>query len=166
MVKQIKYKVLKKIGNLEIRKYPPLLLASVSHYGQDAAFRLLFDYISGNNRSRKRMPMTSPVISSERIEMTSPVISTRNYMAFSLPNKYSKETAPIPESSKITLEETLEKIYGVLRFSGRSTKKRIKKYTHLLQELIEKEDLDVTGNFFFFFYNRPLTPGFLRRNEL
>ncbi len=166
MVKKIKYMVLKKIGNLEIRKYPPLLLASVSQYDPDAAFRLLFDYISGNNRSRKRIPMTSPVISSERIGMTSPVISTKNYMAFSLPNEYSKETAPIPVSSKIIIEEIPEKIHGVLRFSGRSTKKRIEKYAHLLQDLIEKEELDVSGNFFLLQYNSPFTPGFLRRNEV
>ena len=47
MVEKVKYEVIKKIGKVEIRKYPGLLLATVKNNLDDSGFGLLFKYISG-----------------------------------------------------------------------------------------------------------------------
>ena len=51
MVEQAKYEVLKRIGEIEIRRYPRLVVARVDGYG-DGGFNLLFRFISGNNRQK------------------------------------------------------------------------------------------------------------------
>ena len=45
MVEKAKYSIIKKYNNLEIRKYPELLLATVEGHNDDSAFNLLFNYI-------------------------------------------------------------------------------------------------------------------------
>ena len=167
MVEQITYKVLKKVGNFEIREYPEIVVATTRYEGENSAFNLLFQYISGNNKSRKKIAMTSPVISSsEKIPMTSPVISENEFMAFSLPKKYSKENTPIPINSQVSLKVIPERIIAVLRFSGKTSKKRIKKYSNELQNLLIIEEFSSIGEVFLMRYNSPFTPGFLRRNEV
>ena len=73
MVKEIKYQLIKKIDNVEIRFYTALIIAKVQTYG-DSGFNILFKYISGNNKTKTNLEMTSPVIS-QNIEMTAPVLS-------------------------------------------------------------------------------------------
>jgi 1,4-dihydroxy-2-naphthoyl-CoA synthase len=62
MVEQAKYEVLKKIGNMEIRRYPRLVVARVDGYG-DGGFNLLFRFITGNNQQKSDIAMTAPVVS-------------------------------------------------------------------------------------------------------
>ena len=79
MVETVKYSIIKKIGNVELRKYPSLILASTINGSDDnSAFMMIADYIFGNNKSSKKISMTSPVITSEKISMTAPVITSNN----------------------------------------------------------------------------------------
>ena len=59
------YKVVEKDGNIEIREYPDLMLASTSTkfdaQGRDGSFMRLFRYISGANQSEQKIAMTTPV---------------------------------------------------------------------------------------------------------
>lgn len=62
------YKVLERFGEVEIRRYAPLVLAQVTVQGthdqaMDAAFDKLAGYLYGGNRSGQQLPMTSPVSS-------------------------------------------------------------------------------------------------------
>jgi hypothetical protein len=97
-------------GGVEIRRYSESVAAEAQvestdrSEGRTAAFRLLFDYISGKNRSESRIEMTAPVEtarSPEKIAMTAPVetMSTeqgRVRMRFFLPKSYSVDSAPRP----------------------------------------------------------------------
>lgn len=166
MVNHISYMLVKKIDTIEFRKYPELVVASTKNNDENTAFGILFDYISGKNHSRKKIAMTSPVISSKKIPMTSPVFSKNECMAFSLPEKYSKETAPVPTHSEVSIDVIPKRILAVLRFSGKTNKKRIKKYTLKLQNRLDTENIKTTGDVFLLRYNSPFTPGFLRRNEV
>jgi hypothetical protein len=75
------YEVAKKLDGFELRRYEPYLVAETEVRGTFdtaaySAFKVLFDYIDGNNRSRETIEMTSPVTQKpggEKIEMTSPV---------------------------------------------------------------------------------------------
>jgi 1,4-dihydroxy-2-naphthoyl-CoA synthase len=51
MVEPARYKVLKRIGKIEIRRYPRLVIARVDGYG-DGGFNILFRFITGNNRQK------------------------------------------------------------------------------------------------------------------
>lgn len=166
MVEKIKYSVIDTFDDIEIRKYPSVLVVSMFNNNDSEAFNFLFDYIQGNNKLRKKVPMTAPVLSSEKIPMTAPVLSTKQYMAFFLPEHYTKDTAPIPNNAELSIEEIPERILAVIRFGGRSNNKTIDKNSGILKNQLQKKKMKTTGNIFLLRYNSPFTPGFLRRNEL
>ena len=60
------YQILNKSDNIEIRQYQAMLIAEVRISGDRSiaikeGFRLLADYIFGNNRVNKKIAMTAPV---------------------------------------------------------------------------------------------------------
>ena len=68
MTKQVPYTVIKKINEIELRQYPEICLAVVKDQDDDTAFGYLFRYISGENKTRRRIPMTTPVITSGKMK--------------------------------------------------------------------------------------------------
>ena len=60
LVETPSYEVLKKLEDVEIRKYPPILL--VTSKGDYDLFNSLFQYISGANKGSSKISMTAPVI--------------------------------------------------------------------------------------------------------
>ena len=80
-VEEADYRVLLQQDALEIREYAPSIVAEVVVKGDfedasSAAFRKLFNYISGDNTGREKVAMTAPESQkpkSEKIAMTSPV---------------------------------------------------------------------------------------------
>ena len=164
MVEQAKYEVLEKIGKIEIRRYPRLVIARVDGYG-DAGFNILFRFITGDNRQKSDIAMTAPVVS-ERIAMTAPVLSDTGSIAFVMPEGLTLETTPEPVDDRVKIVEIPERVIAALRFSGRwSTSIFAKKSRELLTE-VEDAGLKVAGQVFSMRYNGPYTPWFLRRNEV
>ncbi len=99
MVEIARYEEAGRTGEVEFREYPELILASVTGQGDNSAFGRLFSYISGENRTRKKLSMTAPVITSQKIEMTAPVISDTRSFSFVMPLKYKLEEIPEPLDS-------------------------------------------------------------------
>jgi hypothetical protein len=165
MVESIPYSIIKKIDSVELRHYPEVLLAVVEK-NDDAAFGLLFQYITGENTTQRRIPMTAPVITSEKIPMTAPVITRKNHMAFAIPASYTKETIPIPTNPAVKIETQKEKTMAVLRFSGRTSDIKVQKYIQELLTILKKHNIKMKGQPILMRYNSPFTPGFLRRNEV
>lgn len=166
MVEIASYKNLKKINGIEIRKYPKMLLAVVQGYKDDSGFNLLFNYISGNNKTQKKIPMTAPVITSEKIPMTAPVITKDDFMAFVLPSFYNEDTVPLPLNPEVKIKVQPEKIYAVLRFSGRTLRNRVQKQIQKLTQVLKNQNIRIKDDPILMRYNSPFTPGFLRRNEI
>lgn len=178
MTATVPYTVTGKIRDVEIRKYPPLLFASVQGASDNDMFYPLFRFITGNNRIKKKVPMTAPVISAENIPMTTPVITAETIpmtapvitgsltMSFVMPKGSTRENFPEPLDSRITLEEIPERTVAVVRFSGRSDETTVQKMTAHLLSVLEEEKIRVKGSSFLMRYNSPWTPGFLRRNEV
>jgi len=166
MVEKVSYDVLKKLGDIEIRKYPEIILAVVKEHDDDTGFGLLFNYISGENITQKKIKMTAPVISSEKIQMTAPVISQNNYMAFIVPSSYNKENVPKPTNPKVIIEIQPSKTVAVLRFSGYSSYKNIERNKQKLLTEIKTHKLKTKGEPYLMRYNSPFAPGFIRRNEV
>jgi len=164
MVEQAKYEVLKKIGKMEIRLYPRLVVARVDGYG-DGGFNLLFRFITGNNRQKSGIAMTAPVVS-EQIAMTAPVLSETGSIAFIMPEDFTLETTPEPIDNRVKIVELPERVVAALKFSCRWSNAIFKKKSEELLAEIKHAGLKVTGQVFSIRYNGSFTPWFLRRNEV
>ena len=123
------YKIIKKIKNIEIRRYKEYIQAEVEVVEEDyrsaieSGFGILADYIFGNNISKQKINMTSPVKikTSERVPMTSPVKVSgdgRYTVAFVMPGKYKMDTLPEPVNSSIHFKKLDPHSIAAIRFSG------------------------------------------------
>jgi len=164
MVDEAKYDIVKTYGNVEIRRYRRLVVARVSGYGDDG-FSLLFNYITGDNRTRRRVAMTAPVVS-QKIEMTAPVLSERGSIAFVMPDGFTMDNTPVPNDARVKILEIPERHVAALRFSGRSTTKAFERKGDELMKALEKNGIAVSGTVFAMRYNSPFTLPFMRRNEV
>jgi hypothetical protein len=185
------YTAVARIGEVELRRYPPSVLAETTASSEGAAFRRLFQYIDGANdtvdvdampaedmpatatRSGSKIPMTAPVELSTRgtsLSMPTPVETVVDdgevRMAFYLPASFDVETAPRPTNDAVDLVVVPERTLAVKSFSWRPTPKRVRRETQRLLETLEDAAVPVTGEPMFFGYDAPGTLPFLRRNEV
>ena len=176
-----RYEVIKKEGSFELREYNDFIIAKVEvnakSYDEAAntGFKLLADFIFGNNTKRAKISMTAPVgeeeISSERIAMTAPVkveaVKDHTYViSFNMPKRYLLENLPVPNNKAVTFEKVPSHKVAVLRFSGFINERILKKKTNELQTWITEQKINPQGNFSSARYNPPWTLWFLRRNEI
>ena len=175
-----KYSVLKEYENFEIRNYASYLVAEVDIEGSynksgNEAFRILAGYIFGDNQSSTKMNMTAPVESeaiqsSERMNMTAPVFSNKNVNGYTyrfvMESKYTQETLPVPNNSKIRITEIKNRVMAVISFSGRWSQKNFEKHEQILVNDLKNAGIGVASEAIYARYNAPFTPWFLRRNEI
>jgi hypothetical protein len=176
-VEQPKYQVVESSGNIEIRDYAPQIVAEAEVAGdrRDAirkGFRIIADYIFGNNTSAQKVPMTAPVTQqgSEKIAMTAPVTQQGDgntwRVRFVMPSSYTIETLPKPNNPAVKLKEIGAKRYAVIRFSGMAGEDSLKRRTEELNAFISAKNLTPLSAPTYAFYNPPWTLPFLRRNEV
>lgn len=166
MTDSAEYEIEKAVDHIEIRKYPKMLLATVYGLYDNDAFGILFNYIEGNNKSKRKISMTVPVISSEKIPMTAPVISDKRSFSFVMPASYDLDTIPDPIDDRTKIEEVPERRVAVMRFRGRARENMREQKTSELLTFVQGLGLTTKGEPFLMRYNPPFTPGFLRRNEI
>lgn len=147
------FKTVLKEGGFELRDYPDLPVVSTEMNGDDASFMRLFGYISGGNREKQKVAMTTPVIMKE------------GRMAFVLPSKAAAR-APSPASDKVKLERLQAATVAVLRFSGRRSAKSEQEALGRLRSMLKDRRIQEAGAPFMAYYDPPWMPGFLRRNEV
>ena len=177
-VEEAKYTVAAQQDKLEIREYAPSIVAEVIvtddfEDASGAAFRKLFNYISGDNTGRDKIAMTAPVAQKpgpEKIAMTSPVGQRKSgeswAVSFMMPDGYTMDSIPLPDDPSVTLREVPAHRAAAIRYSGTWSEKAYKKQLVLLQEWMEAENLEATGEPVWARYNAPFTPWFMRRNEI
>ena len=177
-IEKAKYEVIDKEGKFEIRQYKPQIVAETvvdSSFDEAAniAFRRLFKYISGNNRTKESIKMTAPVNqrgSSEKIEMTAPVnqqqYAGKYAISFLMPSKYTMETLPEPLDANVKLRTNLAHKAAVVRYSGSWSQKRYLEHRVLLESFILRKGLKITGEDIFVRYDPPFQLWFFRRNEV
>jgi effector-binding domain-containing protein len=138
MTETIRYEESGGVGEVEFRKYPSIILATVTGTNENENFWILFRYITGNNHSEKKLPMTSPVITPERIAMTTPVISETNAMSFVLPASYSMKEVPEPIDTRIRISEIPARELAVIRFSGKASASDVAQVRERLLKKLEE----------------------------
>ncbi len=171
------YRVIQKEKAIEIREYSPTICAEVTVSGErskaiNAGFRLLADYIFGNNAPKKAIAMTAPVAQqkSETISMTAPVTQTKNgddwKVQFTMPSAYTLETLPKPNNPEVKIISKPSYRVAVIQFSGFWSEGSLKKQSAKLEDYAKTNNLKLTGNPTYAFYNPPWTLPFFRRNEI
>ncbi|GAM11105.1 heme-binding-like protein At3g10130, chloroplastic [Geobacter sp. OR-1] len=177
-IEETPYTVIKASGIFEVRDYEPHILAETLVDGtlEDAgnkAFRRLFNYISGANRSRSSIAMTAPVSqesSGEKITMTAPVSQQASAgkwaVSFMMPASYTLATLPVPDDSSITLRQVPARRMAAVRYSGTWSEKNYLDYKQRLENWIGENGFEISGEPVWARYNPPFTLWFLRRNEI
>ena len=177
-VEQPNYDVLSSsTDDIEIRRYAPMVIAEVEVRGarEEAisdGFRLLADYIFGNNTTQQDIAMTAPVQqqANKKIAMTAPVqqqsSGDRWKVSFVMPAEYSLATLPEPNNEQVKLKQIPAKDFIAIQFSGTNSKQNITKHERQLRQYIERNNIQTLGTPKYAFYNPPWTLPFMRRNEV
>ena len=188
---------LENVGPIEIRQYNAVIVAQTFVSGDMSAatnsgFRLIADYIFGNNlsvgtlanNSSEKIAMTAPVAvepaaTPKKIAMTAPVSiqpqvepgrgfmqSKRWRVQFTMPRKYTLATLPKPRNVAVTLLEVPSKTMAVLVFSGFAGADKVQQKTDELLKWLEENNKQAIAIPQLARYNPPWTLPFLRRNEI
>ena len=164
-------------GAVEIRDYPQLIAAQAQvKRNRDVAigegFRLIADYIFGNNSTSKKVAMTAPVTqqTSEKIAMTAPVTQQGSgnewSVQFIMPASYTMETLPKPNNPAVQLIKIDPKRLAVIKFSGVASEALLASKTAELNAFVTSKNLRALAAPTYAFYNPPWTLGMFRRNEV
>ena len=164
-LEQPKYKVLKSDDEFQIRFYNEFTIAKVNIQGNQKeslrnGFIPLVRYIGAKFRN------------GEKIKMTVPVMQIKNKkeedwdVLFFMPSRYSLDSLPKPKNKIIKLDKIPERYVAVVKFIGKVSETVLEKNRVALLDWIRKMNYQPDGEIFYSFYNDPLTPGFLRKNEV
>ena len=177
-VEEAEYTVIRQDGDIEIREYADAIIAEtvVDDKFEDAgnrAFRKLFGYIGGDNRSQSEIAMNAPVSQekrSEKIAMTSPVGQQKSgdgwAVSFMMPASYTMETIPQPTDPSVVIRQIPAHRVAAIRYSGFWSEEKYQEHLEELNVWIKNENQEVAGQPVWARYNAPFTPWFMRRNEI
>ena len=191
------FEKLEQFESIEIRQYRPFIVAETFVEGDmssasNAGFRLIADYIFGNNLSTRtaanqaseKIAMTAPVLMEpaakpEKIAMTAPVSmepqgdsaggmmnSKRWRVQFTMPSEYTMATLPKPRNPAVTLREVPGKRYAVLVFSGFTGAEKVQEKSDELLTWLKANNRKPLATPQLARYNPPWTLPFMRRNEV
>ncbi|MEE4288273.1 MAG: heme-binding protein [Erythrobacter sp.] len=181
------FTVIKSEKAFELRDYESMVVAEITHAGDrrgasGRSFRRLAAYIFANDRPEggESIAMTAPVIEErvqpqetdqdEKIAMTSPVFqeetaTDRWRMRFVMPAKYTLETLPTPPKD-ITLTKVPARRLAAVKFNGYASSSDLAQMEAFLSEWIAGQGLTPVGDYEYAFYDAPMVPGPMRRNEV
>ncbi|MEM0987257.1 MAG: heme-binding protein [Pseudomonadota bacterium] len=151
-------------GDVEIRDYPPLVVAEVTTTGPRreavrAGFGPLAGYIFARERPGEKIAMTAPV--TQRAEGNGAWT-----VQFIMPEGYSLEDLPAPSGSTVSLNTEPALRRAAIRFSGSWSDALFAEKEAALRAWLTARGQEPSGPAIFAYYNDPFTPGFLRRNEV
>ena len=157
------YKVIKTLGDVEIREYPQMILAQTKLGGKryesngNNGFGVVANYIFGGNQQKQKIAMTAPVIMN--------MSDTDASMSFVMPSQYQLSDLPSPNSAAVSLVSQDTMKLAVLRFGGFSSDEKIAKHAQLLTQVLEKNNIRTKGALLYMGYNAPWDV-INRRNEV
>ena len=185
MTEQQPFELIQRFPHFELRRYPAHVVAEVQvnatfDRAGNAAFRHLFNYISGNNTSRQSVAMTAPVVQKpgppQKLAMTAPVLqhgsltgggdAAEYTVAFVLPAGTTAESAPVPTNPDVTIRTVPGSLTAALSFSGGGSESAFGKRSQELQAALAAVGLTAVGLPRFARFDPPFKPWFLRRNEV
>ena len=170
------------VGDVQIRRYDPVLVAETVVQGNQEAvrsegFRRLAAYIFGRNVRHDLIGKTATTTqaTSQAIAMTAPVAQTEAsgeesgqawVIRFFLPAGMTEATAPRPLDARVVLVAVPARTMAVLRFSGVATPNAVAAQASRLDALLARGRWRPDGPPVTWFYDPPWTLPPFRRNEV
>lgn len=151
---KLKYKVIKKDQNIEVREYEPFVSMKASR-PKTNGFNTLFRYISGDNEKSQQISMTVPVITD---------LNEQDYIAFTMPEDVVKQGYPKANNPYIEFEEHPKKTYIAVRFTGLLSQS--KKYVTLLETYLKEHQLTAKSEPVLLRYQGPFVPALFRTHDI
>ena len=153
-----KYDLIKKYGDLEIRRYLPYVAADVLVDGDFASagnkgFRPLADYIFSHN-----IAMTAPVLVEETHQK-------KWQVSFVMPDQSQIENMPVPQGA-VNLRASQGEVCAALRFRGYTTPRKVASMTKRLFGLLSANNITPNGVIRVARFDPPWKPGIARHNEV
>ena len=136
------YQVVKQINEAELRFYPPAMKIQSNN-----DFNSLFNYISGNNSTREKISMTSPVYMGE--------VDGNTIMEFVLPENFNPKNTPDALSKGVTVFESEPGYFLALEFGGYASRKSIRYYADELSNIAQKFGFITIGKTSVLVYDSP-----------
>ncbi len=188
-IEEPKHTVLETVGPIQIRQYEPALMAEVEVAGErseaiNKGFRILANFIFGNNRVQQKIAMTAPVTqvaepTSTKIAMTAPVTQVpvnmpgsadasteaRWRVGFMMPSQFTMDTLPLPNDPRIKIGTMPGEKRVAVIFDGFSTQANLARHREMLEQFVKERGLTPVGPYMVAFYNDPFTLPWNRRNE-
>ena len=163
-------------GDHQIREYPALTVAETVVNGPrrealDEGFGVLADYIFAKSREGEKLPMTIPVMQDSGDPMGSdpPLFDDDLEGAwrtrFVMPAGRTTDDLPDPPEG-IALVQLPPRKVAVVSFTGRATDGLLTEQEDRLRGWLAKRGVRSSGEPEYAFYNSPMIPGPLRRNEV
>lgn len=136
------FSVIKILEAGEIRYYPPVMkIQSDNNFGR------LFNFISGNNSSREKISMTSPVYMGDG--------KGNNIMEFVLPKDFKPENTPEAISKGVKVYESEPGYFLALEFGGYASGRSIRNYSAELAKIAKKNGIQTIGQAMLLVYDSP-----------
>lgn len=163
MTEQQKYRVIKRLDELEIREYEACVLMQVTVNGDFAragsmGFGPLVRFISGNNQSNQKIAMTAPVIQE-------PVNDQRHVVSFVLPAGMHPDDVPVPSDAQVKMVAQPVHFAAARRFGGGWNEHRFQEEGKQLLNAANSAGLKPIGAIYWARFDPPWKPGFLKRSE-
>ena len=155
---EVKYTMVSKSELYEVRKYSDRLVIETKTSDQSSGFRKLFKYISGDNKDKKEIKMTTPVTQTEK--------NGNMTMQFYMPAEFNESNIPGPSNSEVKVLNIKGGYYAATIYSGRASDSNYNKYKHILEDQLKKDEISIISKPIRATYNSPFTLPMLRRNEV
>jgi hypothetical protein len=163
---------------VELRRYAPYVVAEVeldadASEAGNRAFPILAGYIFGKNKGERKLEMTAPVTQTAtpmKMAMTAPVTQSATgagtRVQFVLPDSVTLATAPEPLDPRVRLREEPAATWAVIRYTGTWSQARYAEHVAALRATLAAAGIATQGEPVWARYNGPMTPWFMRRNEV
>ena len=157
------YDVLKRIGGIELRQYPSLVVAQTVvdrefNAALDEGFDRLASYLYGENASGQKLVMTAPVTTQSR--------GGKRTITFVMPPHRTLARLPMPTDERVHLGELPPRVIAAMKFRGRYDDTSVMWAEHELMSHVVDLGLKTRGAPLFARYDAPATLPALRRNEV
>ena len=170
------FRPLESDGDYQIRDYPAIIVAETvvdgpRRHALDQGFRTLADYIFARSRDGEKLEMTVPVMQDSGDPMASdpPLFDDELEGAwrtrFVMPAGRNPDDLPEPPDG-VTLVELPPRKVAVVSFSGIASDRLLAEQADRLRGWLARRGDMISAEPEYAFYNSPMIPGPLRRNEV
>ena len=170
------YRTLATDGDFQIREYPAMTVAETLVHGPraealGAGFRALADYIFAKSRDGEKLAMTVPVMQDGGDPMASDpplfddALEGGWRTRFVMPADRERGELPAPPAG-VELVELEQRRVGVVSFAGRPDDRDLAEQEDRLRGWLARRGEASEAEPEYAFYNSPVIPGPLRRNEV